>query len=291
MALTTSTAIAIAMTILSNGGHHSELTESNVKCMANTVYYESQGESTKGQLAVANVIMNRVESKHFPNTICKVTKQSTIKYNKRICQFTWYCTKGGNIKYTPAYAKAIVVSIAAIQRKNIDPSNGAVNFYAFKLVHPKWAKSSKLMVSAKIGGHVFLKRNHTVLVANNIKVKKHRLVKKLNKSNKAHTNHNKIIYSNKNRNNNKSIQNSKKTVSLDTRKELIIKGMKPVYICTIPAIKIKMTKIKIMNHQAPKELLSFLTRPTSVLKEDFTKLKKLIKNQNFKHYVFYNFIT
>ena len=44
-------------------------------CMAQNVYFEARHESMIGKIAVAHVVMNRIESKDFPNTVCEVVKQ------------------------------------------------------------------------------------------------------------------------------------------------------------------------------------------------------------------------
>ena len=57
-------------------------TAKDVKCLATAIFHEANAESVKGQIAVANVIMNRVESKDFPNSVCGVISQKS--------QFSWY---------------------------------------------------------------------------------------------------------------------------------------------------------------------------------------------------------
>src|SRR5512139_4045578 len=62
---------------------------SETECLAAVIYHEARGESLKGQLAVGQVVLNRAESKYFPNNICKVAFQPhqftglrRVKYNK-----------------------------------------------------------------------------------------------------------------------------------------------------------------------------------------------------------------
>ena len=81
-----------------------------IYCMAQNVYFEARHESMIGKIAVAHVVMNRIESKDFPNTVCEVVKQGpkreswktrkdpTLPDEERIywprrdrCQFSWYC--------------------------------------------------------------------------------------------------------------------------------------------------------------------------------------------------------
>jgi len=58
-------------------------------CLAEAIYFEARGETPKGQRAVAEVILNRVKSPDFPNTICDVVHQGGVK--KARCQFSYYC--------------------------------------------------------------------------------------------------------------------------------------------------------------------------------------------------------
>ena len=65
-----------------------------LQCLSEAIYFEARGEPLIGQLAVGNVIMNRVSSPRFPNTICKVVHQGR-KINGQMvrnkCQFSYYC--------------------------------------------------------------------------------------------------------------------------------------------------------------------------------------------------------
>ena len=58
-------------------------------CLTEALYFEARGETVKGQFAVAEVILNRVSSPSFPDTICGVINQGTGR--KFACQFTYTC--------------------------------------------------------------------------------------------------------------------------------------------------------------------------------------------------------
>ena len=66
-------------------------------CLALNVYHEAKNQSFIGQVAVAQVVMNRVKDTRYPNTVCDVVKQgATYKWKpdfpiKNRCQFSWYC--------------------------------------------------------------------------------------------------------------------------------------------------------------------------------------------------------
>jgi len=70
-------------------------------CLALNIYFESRGDSYAGRVSVADVVLNRVDSRYYPNTICEVVKQSVHSQwwkerGKEVpvrhkCQFSWYC--------------------------------------------------------------------------------------------------------------------------------------------------------------------------------------------------------
>jgi len=59
------------------------------QCLSEALYFEARGESLKGQIAVAEVILNRVDSRKFPSSVCAVIRQGTGR--KYACQFTYTC--------------------------------------------------------------------------------------------------------------------------------------------------------------------------------------------------------
>ena len=115
-------------------------------CGAQNIYHESRGESNLGQIAVAHVVRNRVESPKYPNTICKVVWQPK--------QFSW--THDGisdEPKDRKAFIKAVWLHLIANIKNDI--TDGALNFYAHKKVTPSWASEKEVV--ALIGNHTFLK--------------------------------------------------------------------------------------------------------------------------------------
>jgi spore germination cell wall hydrolase CwlJ-like protein len=118
-----------------------------VNCLAEAVYYESKGEPHRGQLAVAEVVANRVAHRAFPNTFCGVVHQRTA----RTCQFSWVCSP----RRAPRglqweRARDIAERVVDGHRPGVVP--GAVFFHA-TYVRPSWANVSR-RVSA-IGNHIF----------------------------------------------------------------------------------------------------------------------------------------
>jgi spore germination cell wall hydrolase CwlJ-like protein len=127
------------------------------KCMAEAIYFEARSQSTIGQLAVGNVIINRVKSDRFPNTICKVIHQGPRHKSghpvKHKCQFSYWCD-GIKEKYTDkrAYADALNVAVMINKGVRIDSLKNSLFYHAI-YTSPFWAK--KKTIVAWIDDHVF----------------------------------------------------------------------------------------------------------------------------------------
>lgn len=134
--------------------------KTQVDCLAENIYFESKGEPKMGQVAVAFVTMNRVNSNLFPKEICEVVKQKTNK----VCQFSWYCeekpkaismrkdlTNFNNPVYNEILETAVNVYLNYDKLK--DPTDGALFFHA-TYVQPGWKNLKKTVV---IGKHIFYK--------------------------------------------------------------------------------------------------------------------------------------
>jgi len=122
-------------------------------CLSEAIYFEARGEPVEGQFAVAEVILNRVDSPKFPNSICKVVRQGTGR--KDACQFSYNCD--GKLEYIAngsAYDKAKRVARVSIDRKTRPLTKGAT-FYHATFVSPSWARSFQHV--ATIGVHKFYK--------------------------------------------------------------------------------------------------------------------------------------
>jgi spore germination cell wall hydrolase CwlJ-like protein len=119
-----------------------------VQCIAESIYHEANNQPLNGKIAVANVIMNRVNSGKFPTTPCGVVNQ---KYGNK-CQFSWVCTKS-RIKDIKSYKNALNIAELVYSGSN-DVTNGAIYFHLRKL-HPSWSK--RLQITVVIADHVFLR--------------------------------------------------------------------------------------------------------------------------------------
>lgn len=116
----------------------------DLECLAEALYFEARGEGRKGQAAVAEVILNRVDSRRFPSTICGVVNQRA--------QFSY--TIGGKkpIRNRKAYARVHAVAKAALEGGPRNLTGGATYFHT-PSVRPKWA--SRFQRTVRIGQHIF----------------------------------------------------------------------------------------------------------------------------------------
>ena len=123
-------------------------------CLAEALYFEARGESVKGQFAVAEVILNRVDSSLFPNTVCGVIGQGGRK--KYACQFTYRCDGYKEvIRERAAYARVAKVAKLMIEGAPRPLTRGAT-YYHTKAVSPRWSR--KFTRTATIGVHHFYRR-------------------------------------------------------------------------------------------------------------------------------------
>ncbi|WP_088344097.1 MULTISPECIES: cell wall hydrolase [Rhodomicrobium] len=125
-----------------------------LRCMATAVYFEARGESTKGQIAVAQVIMTRVRSDFYPNTICGVVYQG--QWNKNACQFSFACDGVADTpKEKDEWEAALQVAKNVMSGKVYLEEVGDATHYHATYVSPQWRKLVKRVT--KIGVHIFYK--------------------------------------------------------------------------------------------------------------------------------------
>ncbi len=131
------------------------------KCLSEALYFEARGETVKGQFAVAEVIMNRVESGRFPNSVCGVINQGTGKRYQ--CQFTYTCDGHKEVVSEPrAWDRVAKVARATLDGK-VQPLTSGATHYHTTAVNPRWSRVYTR--TAKIGVHIFYR--HTWRTASN----------------------------------------------------------------------------------------------------------------------------
>lgn len=123
-------------------------------CLKEAIYHEARGEDIIGQYAVAEVILNRVDSPFYPDTICGVVHQNAHLANA--CQFSYACN-GRSRAMTDRQARAIAAQIADILMSGAprELTGGATHFHAAR-VSPGWAQVFDR--TARIGEHIFYRQ-------------------------------------------------------------------------------------------------------------------------------------
>jgi spore germination cell wall hydrolase CwlJ-like protein len=122
------------------------------KCLAEAVYFEARGEAVRGQIAVAQVVMNRVFSGFYPNTVCGVVYQN--KYHHMACQFTFACDNVADVVREPdMWDRAKRIAKAMLDGELWLPEVDKSTHYHAYWVHPSWVAEMKKMY--KFGVHTF----------------------------------------------------------------------------------------------------------------------------------------
>lgn len=122
------------------------------KCMAEAVYFESRGEPKRGQIAVAQVVMNRTLSGFYPNTVCATVYQNANRHNA--CQFTFACDDVPDVVTEPdMWVQAKQIAHDMLDGKVWLPEVAYSTHYHAYWVHPSWVGEMRKL--DKIGVHSF----------------------------------------------------------------------------------------------------------------------------------------
>ena len=129
-----------------------------LSCLAEAVYFEARSESFVAQLAVANVILERVSSEKYPDDICSVVHQSRKWKGKPIrnkCQFSYWCDgKPETIANVDAYQQSVSASELALQGVILAQTEGATHYHAAYVI-PYWATDDSFLTLGQVGNHIF----------------------------------------------------------------------------------------------------------------------------------------
>lgn len=119
--------------------------EAAIMCLALNIFNEARGEPFEGQVAVAQVTLNRAD--HEPRRVCKTVYEPH--------QFSWTDQKPPPPKPGEEWNKARMVAILALHNVVPDPTNGST-YYHEKHARPRWRKFAKR--AAIIGRHIFYRK-------------------------------------------------------------------------------------------------------------------------------------
>jgi hypothetical protein len=124
------------------------------RCLAEVMYYEARGEGEIGEIAVAEVILNRLAGGEHGPTICSVVYEG---FDQTFCQFTFVCDGSRDRAKLPEPWRASQVLAARLlagQIRHTDETDGATNYHSTS-VHASW--DAEMTRVARIGNHVFYK--------------------------------------------------------------------------------------------------------------------------------------
>ena len=122
------------------------------RCLANAIYFEARSEPIRGQMAVAQVVVNRAFSGFYPNDICGVVYQNA--HRRLACQFTFACDgKSKAITERGHWARANRIAKQTLTGQIYVPEVAKSTHYHAVYVHPNWVREMKKMV--RYGVHQF----------------------------------------------------------------------------------------------------------------------------------------
>jgi len=126
--------------------------ERSMKCLAEAVYYESRGEPHRGQVAVAQVVINRVFSGYYPSDICRAVYQNA--HRKLACQFTFACDNVKDVvNETELWDQAREIASDMLWGRIWDEKVGRATHYHARSVRPNWIREMRTL--DRIGEHTF----------------------------------------------------------------------------------------------------------------------------------------
>ncbi|MBV6486778.1 MAG: cell wall hydrolase [Pseudorhodoplanes sp.] len=122
------------------------------RCLTNAIYFEARGEPERGQMAVAQVVLNRVFSQYYPDNVCGVVYQNAHRH--LACQFTFACDNVRDVVTEPdAWEVAKRIARDSLDGKIWLPEIGKATHYHATYVNPWWVRTMKK--HQKLGIHIF----------------------------------------------------------------------------------------------------------------------------------------
>jgi len=126
----------------------------DLNCLAKNIYHEARGEPTNGQYAVAEVTMNRVASKHYPNTVCEVVYQENFDVirKRNVSAFSWTELDATSPVDRKIWKRAWRIA-EEVYDEQAEPRVEGALFYHSKNIRPRWSRGKRRI--ARIGRHIF----------------------------------------------------------------------------------------------------------------------------------------
>ena len=124
------------------------------QCLDEALYFEARGETVRGMFAVGEVILNRVDSGAYPDTLCRVINQGTGR--KYACQFTFTCDGRAETIGEPRSWERVGKVAKLLMDGMPRALTGGATHYHTKAVNPSWAQ--RFPRTAAIGSHYFYRQ-------------------------------------------------------------------------------------------------------------------------------------
>ncbi len=129
-----------------------ETLEKEQRCLAEAIYFEARSEGEDGRAAVAQVVVNRVRSGDFPDSVCGVVYEN--RHRRLACQFSFACTgKSLRISEPERWQEAKQIARDVYEGRLYLEEIGSATHYHADYVQPDWAKRLRKM--EVIGRHIF----------------------------------------------------------------------------------------------------------------------------------------
>ena len=128
--------------------------ETALMCLALNIYFEARSEPIEGQIAIAEVTLNRVASANYPNDVCSVVLQE----NKDGCEFSWWCDGKSDQprEHNSLQTSKALAELMLNEGHHITVIGNEATHYHSNDVHPYWAND--LHKIRRIGKHIFYKK-------------------------------------------------------------------------------------------------------------------------------------
>tara|TARA_R110002167_G_scaffold209956_1_gene414064 strand:+ start:408 stop:926 length:519 start_codon:yes stop_codon:yes gene_type:complete len=137
-------------------------------CLAQNIYFESRSSNRADRMAVADVVLNRVYHRYYPNTICEVVQQGKQKSSwqdpavmvmvRNKCQFSWYCDGRSDWPTDmDAWVEAQQIAYNMIVYSDARGITEGATHYHATYVSPEWARDFAII--GRIGEHIFYRQN------------------------------------------------------------------------------------------------------------------------------------
>jgi len=125
-------------------------------CLAQAVYFEARGEPLIGQVAIAEVVLNRVANPKYPATVCEVVFQNQKRRNR--CQFSFACDgKSDRPRDLAAWERSLKVVALVMAGERSGVAKKATHYHA-SYVTPRWSR--RLSKVGEVGRHIFYRAGH-----------------------------------------------------------------------------------------------------------------------------------